>query len=57
MQQVLLLLASRGWLLVNSSSPEKNGRRFADDIFKYVFMDKKNVFVPKGPTNNNSALV
>ena len=65
MQQALLLLAPRGWILVNSSSLEKNGRRFADDIFKYVSVDKIKcilieiplIFVPKDPINNNPALV
>ena len=56
---------STGWLLVNSSSPGKNGHRFADDIFRYIVTNEKNcilirnslIFVPKGPINNNPALV
>ena len=51
--------------LVNSLRPKQNGRRFADDIFKWIFMNE-NVrilikislkFVPKGPINSNPALV
>ena len=50
---------------VNSSPSEQNGRHFADDIFKRIFLNG-NVgisikislkFVPKGPINNKSALV
>ena len=49
----------------NLSSPGQNGRRFADDIFRCIFMNKKFCIlikislksVPKGPTNNNPALV
>ena len=38
------------------------GRHFADDIFKYIFMNENFVtislqFVPEGPIDNNSALV
>ena len=45
--------------------PRQNGRRFADDTFKRIFFNE-NVrisirislkFVPKGPINNNPALV
>ena len=45
--------------------PGQNGRRFADDTFKRIFLNE-NVdisneislkFVPKGPINNNPALV
>ena len=45
--------------------PRQNGRRFADDTFKRIFLNE-NVrisikislkFVPKGPINNNPALV
>ena len=51
--------------MLNSSSPGQNGRHFADDIFKCIFMNE-NVrisiqislkFVPKGPIDNNPALV
>ena len=45
--------------------PRQNGRHFADDTFKHIFLNE-NVrifikislnFVPKGPINNNPALV
>ena len=51
--------------LINSLRPRQNGRRFADDIFKCIFLNE-NVwkpikislkFVPKGPINNIPALV
>ena len=51
--------------LFNSSPPEQNVSHFADDIFKYIFLNE-NVwisikislkFVPKGPINNIAALV
>ena len=50
---------------VNSLRPRQNRRHFADDIFKYIFMND-NVwilikislkFVPKGPINNILTLV
>ena len=50
---------------VNPLRPRQNGHRFADDIFKRIFLNE-NVkisikislkFVPKGPINNNPALV
>ena len=49
----------------NTLRPRQNGRRFADDTFKRIFLNE-NVrfsikislkFVPKGPINNNPALV
>ena len=49
----------------NTLRPRQNGRRFADDTFKCIFLNE-NVrislkislkFVPKGPINNNPALV
>ena len=49
----------------NTLRPKLNGRRFADDTFKRIFLNE-NVrisikislkFVPKGPINNNPALV
>ena len=49
----------------NSQRPRQNGRHFADDILKCIFLNE-NVcipnkislkFVPKGPINNNPALV
>ena len=51
--------------LFNPSRPRQNGRHFADDIFKCIFLNE-NVwisikislkFVPKGPINNIPALV
>ena len=50
---------------VNTLRPKQNGRRFADETFKHIFLNE-NVrisikislkFVPKGPVNNNPALV
>ena len=50
---------------INTSRPKQNGRHFADDIFKWIFLNA-NVwipikislkFVPEGPINNISALV
>ena len=49
----------------NSLRPRQNGRRFADDTFKHIFLNE-NVrisikismkFVTKGPMNNNPSLV
>ena len=50
---------------VNSLRPRQNGRYFADDTFKRILLNEnvriwiKNSlkFVPKGPINNNPALV
>ena len=50
---------------VNSLKPRQNGRHFADDIFKCIFLDENLwilikislKFVPKGPINNILALV
>ena len=51
--------------LLNTLRPRRNGRHFADDIFKCIFLNE-NIrisieislkFVPKGPINNNKALV
>ena len=49
----------------NSSSPGWNGRRFADHVFKYIFMNEMSCIlirvslnvVPKGPIANHPALV
>ena len=55
----------RTWTDLNSLRPRQNGRHFADDIFKCIFLNE-NVwipikialkFVPKGPINNIPALV
>ena len=49
----------------NTLRPRQNGRRFADDTFKRIFLNE-NVrvlikispkYVPKSPINNNPALV
>ena len=54
-----------GDLNLNTLRPKQNGRRFPDDIFKWIFLNE-NVwipikislkFVPKGPINNIPALV
>ena len=50
---------------VNSSPPGQNGHHFADNIFRCIFVNEKSCifieisfkFVPKGPTDNNLALV
>ena len=55
----------KGISVFNTLSPRQNGRRFTDDTFKRILLDE-NIrisikislkFVPKGPINNNSALV
>ena len=52
-------------LCINTLRPRQNGRHFADDMFKCIFLNE-NVwipiemsltFVPKGPINNIPALV
>ena len=52
-------------LFLNTLRPRQNGRHFADDLFKGIFL-KENMwipikfsrqFVPKGPVNNIPALV
>ena len=51
-------------MLINTLRPRQNGRHFADDMFKCIFLNE-NVwipieislkFVPKGSINNNPAL-
>ena len=53
------------YILLNTLRPRQNGRHFADDTFKRIFLNE-NVrisikislkFVPKGPINNNPSLV
>ena len=59
-----------GWIyLINSlgrvNEPKQNGRRFADDTFKRIFLNENVTisikislkFVPKGSINNNPSLV
>ena len=49
----------------NSSPPGQNGRHFADDISRCILVNEKFCilvkislkFVPKGPIDNNAALV
>ena len=52
-------------LFYNTLRPRQNGRRFADDVFKYIFLNE-NVrilikislkFIPKSPINNIPALI
>ena len=53
------------FMIVNTLRPGQNGRRFADDTFKRIFLNENFrisikislKFVPKGPINNNPALV
>ena len=48
-----------------TSPPAQNGRHFADDIFRWIFVNETFYifikislkFVPKGPIDNNPALV
>ena len=50
---------------IDSSPPGQNGRHFADDIFRSIFVNEKFCtlikislkFVPKGPIGNKAALV
>ena len=50
---------------INSSPPGQNGRNFTDDVFKWISMNENFCiliwislsFVPKGPIENNPALV
>ena len=54
-----------GHLRFNLLRPRQNGRHFADDTFKYIFLNETVIisakvslkFVPKGPINNIPALV
>ena len=49
----------------NTLRPRQDGRQFPDDIFKRIFLNENVIisikislkFVPKGPINNNPALV
>ena len=51
--------------VINTLRPRQNGRRFADDTFKRIFLNEdvrisikiSLKFVPKGSINNNPALV
>ena len=54
-----------GVSFINSTPPGWNGRHFADDIFRCIFINEvfgilieiSLKFVPKGPIDNNPALV
>ena len=54
-----------GHQCINSCPPEQNGRHFADDVFRCIFMNEKFSIlnkislkiVAKGPIDNNPALV
>ena len=63
--ECLVSIVDTDGLVLNTLRPRPNGRRFADDTFKRIFFNE-NVrisikislnFVPKGPINNNPALV
>ena len=51
--------------IINTLRPRQDGRHFADDTFKYIFLNENVMislkislkFVPKGPINNIPALV
>ena len=51
--------------ILNTLRPRQNGRHFADDILKHLFLNEKDwisikislKFVPNGPINNITALV
>ena len=61
---LLMLLVTQEIKNINSSPPGQNGRHFADDIFRWNFVNEKFCiltqislkFVPKGPIDNISAL-
>ena len=52
-------------IAINTLRPRQNGRRFPDDIFKYIFLNENLwisrkislKFIPKVPINNIAALV
>ena len=60
-----LLFAGNIFMLLNSSHPGQDDRYFADDIFICIFVNEKFFiliktslkFAPKGPIDNNPALV
>ena len=60
-----ILVSVQSGRMHNTLRPRQNGRHFADDVFKCIFLNK-NVcillqislkFVPKGPINNIPSLV
>ena len=65
--EMAIILSRKRWVkrVAVTLRPRQNGRHFADDTFKYIFLNE-NVwipikislkFVPKGPINNIPALV
>ena len=60
---MVAILSRSQW--INSSPPGQNGRHFADDIFKCIFLNENGwipikislKFVPKVPINNIPAMV
>ena len=60
-----LLVPNVTTLTLNTTRPRQNGRRFADGTFKSIFLNENVIIsikismklVPKGPINNNPALV
>ena len=56
---------SHGTSIINTLRPRQNGRHFTNDIFRGIFVYERFCilikislkFVPKGPIDNNSALV
>ena len=65
LNQCWFIISGVLWHPLNTLRPRQNGRHFADDIFKCIFLNE-NVwislqislkFVPKGPINNIPALV
>ena len=63
--QLLIHALTSTAIFINTLRPRQNGRHFADDIFKCIFSNENAwislkfslKFVPKGPINNNPALV
>ena len=61
----ILLNLARTLVFINSSPPGQNGRHFADDVFRCIFINEKFCilikispnFVPEHPIDNNPALV
>ena len=61
----LFISSSLMWYVINTLRPRQNGRHFAEDIFKCIFLNENTSvpikislkFVPKDPINNIPALV
>ena len=62
---LITVFSTKYYVCLNSLRPRQNRRRFADDIFKWMFLSENRgylieislTFVPKGRINNKSALV